>query len=184
MGADTGDTCCAVHLFGSASATRSLCCPLMNCDDFDQEVLRIARAPAQTRPRPPPPGNAEVPARLDGPSSADIQGTQPKKSARILDSKNILLQPISLELPAGECIAALLAPASALFEMEAKRIFSTNGAEYSLWWSTEHIAQGEVLVFTDGPPFLPHTMSGVAMALAGDNWREIPKPTPDFYLLK
>jgi len=89
-----------------------------------------------------------------------------------------------LKLPAGECIAALLAPASALFEMDAKRIFSTNGAEYSLWWSTEHIAPGEVLVFTDGTPFLPHTMNGVAMALPGTNWKYTPKPTPDFYLSK
>ena len=86
----------------------------MNCDDFDQEVLRIARAPAQTRPRPPPPGNAEVstqrqafdckgcsqvPARLDGPSSADVQGTQPKKARSSAEMPLILRMPLNLRIP-------------------------------------------------------------------------------------
>ena len=63
---------------------------------------------------------------------------------RIFDAKTIMHggEPKVTSVPVSGYLVDLLPIASQLLEIDAKRVFSANGAEYSLWWSVDHVQQG------------------------------------------
>jgi len=179
-------------------------------EDFAQEVSRITHSPPVFQPASPTPAapakqavevydvhtlfqaRREV-ALLGHISCSEIPTDDtPKplvktpKVVRAFSSTSVLqgVPPLSLQIPAHQCVLTLLPLASAALNMNAKRVFSLHGAEYSRWWSTEHIQQGDALVFSDGPTFVPHTMIGLSLALGTHHWQTfVPPAAPDGYLL-
>eukprot|EP00658_Telonema_sp_P-2_P074509 TRINITY_DN63766_c0_g1_i1.p1 TRINITY_DN63766_c0_g1~~TRINITY_DN63766_c0_g1_i1.p1 ORF type:complete len:161 (-),score=53.82 TRINITY_DN63766_c0_g1_i1:18-464(-) len=107
------------------------------------------------------------------------------KEAQIFDAATVLqgASPVDMEIPDGVCLHQLLRLASVKLGISAKRIFSTNGAEFSLWWSSAHVQHGETLVFSAGQAFVPHTMLGVGMAIGMHSRTFIPPLAPDSYLI-